>query len=677
MLAGDNSILHKATTAKENTDNAQTREELQIAITGASVDYYTGNKSGTLRDYLFSSEGQAKIKSGLGTDDVTFNTSNHTITYKGVTFEIAADGTVLSSKQIASTDTGNIEPEELPDDFWIASEGVAYINTKYIDFSESSSYGGSGSGSGSYSGSGSGSYSGSGSGSGSYGGTPAVQVGACQYTKLTVPSTINGETVTKFSVANVNNIVLLDVQEGINDIPSLSTLQGSLEKMIVPKKDITKEALNGKLSTDFGEEEIGYTISNSDDNKQWIVTINIFNITVRETESRAAVVSVVPTISGRTKVQDITLTFNGEPVSPCYTYEGVEFGTTKNGNYTLTVTLRDGKTENKTVNVAKCKIEEYSPIQNSNYTLRKDGYEVVIPAGFAYGTSENVGTVTTGLVITDSVETVEGKNYSNGNEFVWIPVDKTNLTVGKTNKKMAEIASGTNYRGVLYNWEMDQTGNTTYQWSTSSEGKREPDALSYDSSYGIKTTTMQNEYDSMIASIKRYGGFYVARYEMGEGASNISRLNVMPYNNIKWYTAYSSAKSYNKAGVTSGMIWGSQWDAMLNFGLTNSSDSAKVVANTNGNHNNTILKTGIWLGTTDQTDKINNIIDLEGNVKEWTMEADNSDYDRRTIRGLSSRYSYRLGASCRGSYFPSNSEDTYIYGDYFATRVSLYINVPN
>ena len=31
-------------------------------------------------------------------------------------------------------------------------------------------------------------------------------------------------------------------------------------------------------------------------------------------------------------------------------------------------------------------------------------------------------------------------------------------------------------------------------------------------SYGITTTTMQNEYDSMIASIKRYGGFYVARY---------------------------------------------------------------------------------------------------------------------------------------------------------------------
>ena len=660
MLAGDNSILHKATTAKENTDNAQTREELQIAITGASVDYYTGNKSGTLRDYLFSSEGQAKIKSGLGTDDVTFNTSNHTITYKGVTFEIAADGTVLSSKQIASTDTGNIEPEELPDDFWIASEGTAYINTKYIDFSESSSYGGSGSG----------------SGSGTGGGTPAVQVGACQYTKLTVPSTINGETVTKFSVANVNNIVLLDVQEGINDIPSLSTLQGSLEKMIVPKKDITKEALNGKLSTDFGEEEIGYTISNSDDNKQWIVTINIFNITVRETESRAAVVSVVPTISGRTKVQDITLTSNGETVSAYTTYVGKEFAVTKNGNYTVTATLRDGKVENKTVNVTKCKIEEYSPIQNSNYTLSKDGYEVVIPAGFAYGTSTNVGTVTTGLVITDSVETVEGKNYSNGNEFVWIPVDKTNLTVGKTNKKMAEIASGTNYKGVLYDWNQDSTGNTTYQSST----RREPDALSDDSSYGIKTTTMQNEYDSMIASVKRYGGFYVARYEMGEGTSNISRLNVMPYNNITWYTAYSSAKSYNKAGVTSGMIWGSQWDAMLNFGLTNSSDSAKVVANTNGNHNYTILKTGIWLGSSNQTDKINNIIDLEGNVREWTMEAEITNdamTTGRVARGLSSVYSSGLGARNRGRYIPTQSEDTYLYGDYFATRVSLYINVPN
>ena len=686
MLAGDNSILYKATTAKENTNDAQIREKLQIAITGTSVNFHAGNKSGTLRDYLFSSEGQAKIKSELRTDDVTFNTSNYTITYKGVTFEIAADGILLSSTKEASVDTentDNIQAEELPDDFWIASEGTAYINTKYIDFSAGSSYGGSGSysgsgsgsysgsGSGSYSGSGSGSYSGSGSGSGSYGGNPDVQVGTCQYTKITVPSNIKGETVTKFSVENVNNIVLLDIQEGINDIPSLYTLQESLEKMIVAKKNITQETLNEQLSTVFGEEEVGYTVSNSRDNKQWIVTINLLTVNLEETESRATLVKVIPTTIGRRKIKSIT--FNGETISDWYG-DIYEFAATKNGIYTLITELRNGKIENKTINITTCKIEEYSPIQNSNYTLSKDGYEVVIPAGFAYGTSSNVGTVTTGLVITDSVETVDGKNYSNGNEFVWIPVDKTNLTVGKTNKKMAEISSGTNYRGVLYNWNQDLTGNTTYTW----EGHREPEVLAYDSSHGITTTILQDDYNSMIASIKQYGGFYVARYEMGNGASNISKLNVMPDNGIDWYTAYNSAKAYNKAGVTSEMIWGSQWDAMLNFGLTNSSDSVKVTANTNGNHNCTILKTGIWLGSSNQTDRINNIMDLEGNVREWTKEADkDSDNERRSIRGGSGYYTGTGGACYRGRDFSGMGDDSYVYGDNYATRVSLYINVTN
>ena len=213
-LSGDNSILSRASDAKENTDLAQKREELQLAITDTSIDYYNRAKTGTLRDYLFSSEGQSKIKSELGSDDVTFDESNHTITYKGVIFEIAEDGTVSEGTKVASIEIEKIEPEELPNDFWIASEGTAYINTKYIDTSASGSNSGSGSGSGS--------------------GTKA-QPGICQYTKLTVPSKINGETVTSFSVANVNNIVLLDIEDGINDFPEMNTIMGTIQQIVVPR----------------------------------------------------------------------------------------------------------------------------------------------------------------------------------------------------------------------------------------------------------------------------------------------------------------------------------------------------------------------------------------------------------------------------------------------------------
>ena len=63
------------------------------------------------------------------------------------------------------------------------------------------------------------------------------------------------------------------------------------------------------------------------------------------------------------------------------------------------------------------------------------------------------------------------------------------------------------------------------------------------------------------------------------------------------------------------MIWGSQYDAILNWALTGA-DKGKVTANTNGNHS------GSWVNTgKTTTDKINNIYDLEGNLWEWTAEA--------------------------------------------------------
>ena len=368
-----------------------------------------------------------------------------------------------------------------------------------------------------------------------------------------------------------------------------------------------------------------------------------------------------------------TFTLNGEPI----TGASAEFVVTKNGSYTISA-VQGEESGTTTIEVDKCKIEEYSSIQNSNYKLTKDGYEVWIPAGFAYGTSENVGTVTTGLVITDSVETVNGKNYSNGNEFVWIPVDKENLTVGKTTKAMATNIGTTenpNYRGVLYNWTSDPTGNTTITYSPT--GNREPDAVSYYdtgdySSYGITATTMQNDYNAMIASIKQYGGFYVGRYEMGDGAANISRIGVKPISAAEneanmWYGLYNKAKSYTtKTSVTAGMIWGSQYDAILNFALTNSSDSEKVNQSTNGNHTSKLYKTGIWLGTNNEADKINNIFDLEGNLFEWTKEALNA-YNRVNRGGylfvsVSPSYRYSVG----------NPNDTSFN---VSSRLSLYINV--
>lgn len=316
-----------------------------------------------------------------------------------------------------------------------------------------------------------------------------------------------------------------------------------------------------------------------------------------------------------------------------------EFFITTNGEYQISATGANGMAENVTAKITQCKEEKYSTIYTENTELTIDNYKVTVPAGFAIGTSENVSHVTTGLVITDNIDS-EGNSI--GNEFVWIPV-KEDLTVGNTGKEMAKLQdeSTIDYRGVLYDWESDQTGNTTFPWSSTSKENREPDVLAdeqwgqNDSRWGITKVDLQNEYNTMIDSVKKYGGFYIARYEMAiENESAISKIGVSPVEcweySDNWNGLYTRAKTYNNSynKIQSSMIWGSQYDAMLNFALASGNDSNKVHSNEYGNYSASSLPTG----ATKTLDVINNIYDLAGNKSECTLEA---NFDGcRVMRGM-------------------------------------------
>ena len=334
------------------------------------------------------------------------------------------------------------------------------------------------------------------------------------------------------------------------------------------------------------------------------------------------------------------------------TSEYAEFGISVNGEYDVSVTTPDGGRGTTKATITRCKIETFSNICDENTEITSDGYTVTIPAGFAYGTSDNVKSVNGGLVITDSVDS---NGNSTGNEFVWIPVDKTKLTVGNTEKKITKISSGSDYEGVLYNFSgTSSTEMTDYGLGTTNE--REPDIVSnYDGKsndpVGIKKENLQKEYNDMIASIKKYGGFYVARYEAGiENGKVTSKIGITPTSadndqSKTWYGLYSLAKTYtnNKNSVTSQMIWGSQYDAMLNFALTGN-DKSKVESTEYGNYSGTELKTGL----TRTSDKINNIYDLGGNLTEWTSEAYLTN-DRAIRGGL---YNIAFSPASRGDNDP-------------------------
>ena len=240
-----------------------------------------------------------------------------------------------------------------------------------------------------------------------------------------------------------------------------------------------------------------------------------------------------------------------------------------------------------------------------------------------------------GLVITDAPD------GEVGNEFVWIPV-----------ASISGIATGTdsngnqNYQGKLYNFPSayESTEKTSYGQGTTSY--REPDILT-DSKYlniikGILTdnvddytdmetfkTTMQEDYNAMIKSVEKYGGFYVGRYEMSKSDSNTAQskkdsvvLTALQNSANRWYGLYAYGKTYNTSSVESSMIWGSQYDAMMRWMQDNDVD---VIGNI-GNNRNTETTTG-----TSVTDIINNIYDLYGCYFEWTLEAINTT--SRVIRG--------------------------------------------
>ena len=265
---------------------------------------------------------------------------------------------------------------------------------------------------------------------------------------------------------------------------------------------------------------------------------------------------------------------------------------------------------------------------------------IPIPQGYNYIKGDKIG----GAVITDAAS---GKEKE-GNEFVWVPVDTlSNMAVPTSG---TDANRNTNYRGVLYNWNTDATGNTAYDWSADSTSYREPansssDSTSKNSSW--TSTLYQEEYNKMIKSVSQYGGFYVGRYEMSlnsetknaESKYGATSATAESTSAKQWYGLYNKAKTYAPENasqkVVSSMIWGSQYDAMLKWmkgnkiNVTSSSPTDLSIGTTS--KNTTRVTGGANNGQTVSKDKLSNIYDLLGNSLEWTQEANNTSY--RVIRG--------------------------------------------
>ncbi len=272
----------------------------------------------------------------------------------------------------------------------------------------------------------------------------------------------------------------------------------------------------------------------------------------------------------------------------------------------------------------------------SDYDPASDG--VPIPEGYYYVG----GTKAKGIVISDNVadkELDKGKENVRrdlaGNQWVWVPVETPSSLYTTVDEGQA-LAGSTGVKTTKYTNTIISSQTRGLPGSTS---YREPDILTdsgYDdtnyatagfSSLANMAETMKNDYEEMIASLEKYKGFYIGRYELTANGEKTGATQTC-VNGVNWYTLYKDCTTLAVGSkVKTRMIWGLQWDATCNWLESSGFD---ITDSTNwGNYSNNTEKGSGFMQNTGYSEKwkANNIYDFAGNFYEFTQEA-NSDYGR-------------------------------------------------
>ena len=260
--------------------------------------------------------------------------------------------------------------------------------------------------------------------------------------------------------------------------------------------------------------------------------------------------------------------------------------------------------------------------------------------------------VTDVTVMCDTANTTEYTLYgTEGKTAVTTKLYSRTITIGKgdSTKTMTRIAPGTgdDFREpdlVICNRDYYDAEQIHYQEILGFENKEE------------MAKTFVVDYGEMIESIKKYGGFYIGRYELSEEGVQKDKSPLYE----SWYYMYDvcrddKLKASNK--VKTQMIWGCQWDVTMNWLISSGAKTSDEVNNDSsswGNYKDTSVKaddgtkeikesgTTLLLNTGVTTFTMaNNIYDLAGNCGEWTQEG--YGFEFRAIRSGSSASSSEMG----------------------------------
>ena len=323
----------------------------------------------------------------------------------------------------------------------------------------------------------------------------------------------------------------------------------------------------------------------------------------------------------------------------------------------------------------------WKEVREENETINagaENAYNPTIPAGYlpvdTYSAKWGIGQTTPTTDAVDHGLVIQDKK---GNEWVWIPVPDVTVICDIYNTTEYTL-TGTSVKTKLYSKSEVISGETRTTPGTNADPfYREPDLedtsqdamyyktmLGFDSKEQMAETFVEN-YTEMIESIKKYGGFYIGRYELSEAGVQKNQPTITK---INWYDSYKKCQELKASEkVKTEMIWGCQWDATCNFiankgekknitdsrtwgNYNNSEDKAAVVVTENGAEVN---KFGVKQNTGySEYWKANNIYDFAGNCSEWTQEATKPAY-RENRGGVCVYDGSKYPASCRGGNTPN------------------------
>ncbi len=321
---------------------------------------------------------------------------------------------------------------------------------------------------------------------------------------------------------------------------------------------------------------------------------------------------------------------------------------------------------------------------NTNNPIIPRGYIPINAGSATWGDGSSApaqSSVDNGLVIKDS----------KGNEWVWIPVEESVLSsMYVTSNDGIALSGDVGVTTKMYtnSVTIGRTGNTVTlsRSKPNTTGWRETDLvtdydkdesyyktiLGYDSPKAM-AKAFTTDYANMIASIQKYGGFYIGRYELSNEGVQKGKATLT---DINWYDLYKKCTTLNASDkVESKMIWGIQWDLACDFISKKGERKSITNSNTWGNHADSTGNAAVMDGGTQKYGrnqvtgyseywKANNIYDLAGNCWEWTQEAYNTD--GRAVRGGSYGYSGSSGpASYRSN---SSASNNYSSGKRFSSR---------